>query len=81
MKNAGLIQFDKLELIKNKVFNTIDVSDNTRKEYFTRVNNFLQFVGQNELNENSYLEYKRYLLRCEYYSASTKNKYLMTSKV
>lgn len=81
MKNAGLIQFDRLELIKNKVFNTIDVSDNTRKEYFSRVNNFLQFIEQNELNEDSYLEYKRYLLRCEYYSASTKNKYLMTSKV
>lgn len=81
MKNVELIQFDKLELIKNKVFNTIDVSDNTRKEYFSRVNNFLQFIEQNELNEDSYLEYKRYLLRCEYYSASTKNKYLMTSKV
>lgn len=81
MKNAELIQFDRLELIKNKVFNTIDVSDNTRREYFTRVNNFLQFIEQNGLNEESYLEYKRHLLRCEYYSASTKNKYLMTSKV
>ncbi len=81
MNNAQVIQFDRLELIKNKVFNTPDVSESTRREYLTRIDYFLRFTGQNGLNEGVYLDYKRWLQNNDTYSVSTKNKYLITAKV
>lgn len=80
MNNAQVIQLDRLELIKNKVFNTLDVSESTRREYLTRIDYFLRFTGQNGLSEGIYLDYKRWLQNNDTYSISTKNKYLLLQR-
>ncbi len=81
MNNTQVIAVDRLELLKNKVFDTLDVSEGTRREYFVRVDYFLRFTERNGLNEGSYMEYKRFLASNDTYGVSTKNKYLVSAKV
>lgn len=81
MNNGYLVPVDRLEQIKQKVFNSIDVSENTRREYSMRIKHFLQFTDTDGLHRDSYLNYKRYLACCDTFSVSTKNKYLISAKV
>ena len=81
MNNTQVIAVDRLEQIKSKVFDTLDVSEGTRREYFVRVDYFLRFTERNGLNEGSYMEYKRFLASNDTYGVSTKNKYLVSAKV
>ena len=81
MNNTQIIAVDRLELLKSKIIETLDVSENTRREYFTRVDYFLRFTEQSGLNEGSYLDYKRFLASNDTYSVSTRNKYLISAKV
>ena len=76
-----IIPIDRLEQIKTKVFNSCDVSENTRREYFVMINHFLKYTQVNGLHEESYLNYKRFLAGIDTYSVSTRNKYLFTAKV
>ncbi|MFR9543273.1 MAG: site-specific integrase [Rikenellaceae bacterium] len=75
------LQLDKLHLLKNEIFNTLDITPNSRRDYETRISKFLEFVGINGLNRNSYLEYKRFLRDNDRLSVATKNKYLISAKV
>jgi integrase/recombinase XerC len=63
------------------IFNNLDVSYNTRKEYKSRLPVFLHFIKLNGFNTNSFLEFKRFLGERTDLSVSSKNKYLITSKV
>lgn len=65
----------------NRIFDLLDVSDDTRQEYKYRIGLFLDFLKKNPINVNSYLEFKRYLLGRNDFSVSTKNKYLATAKI
>lgn len=64
-----------------KVFDSLDISENTRKEYKYRLGLFLEFINKNPINNTSYLEFKRYLTNRTDFSTSTKNKYLATAKI
>lgn len=64
-----------------KVFDSLDISENTRKEYKYRLGLFLEFINKNLINSNSYLEFKHYLTNRTDFSTSTKNKYLATAKI
>jgi integrase/recombinase XerC len=79
--STDLIQFDRLQLIKNQIFDTIDVSENTRQEYGSRIKHFIQYVQTTGINQSTYLGYKRFLSANEILSVSTKNKYLISAKV
>ncbi|KKS12532.1 MAG: putative integrase [Candidatus Daviesbacteria bacterium GW2011_GWB1_41_5] len=63
------------------IFDGLDVSETTRKEYLSRVRLFLSYVGSRGFNQHSYLHFKRYLEGRSDYSVSTKNKYLTTARV
>lgn len=63
------------------VFNDLDVSDNTRQEYNSRIKPFIDFIKERGFTKNSYLEYKRHLSQRTDYSVSTKNKYLIVARV
>lgn len=63
------------------IFDGLDVSETTRKEYVARIGLFLSFVGSRGFNQHSYLYFKRYLEGRGDYSVSTKNKYLTTARV
>lgn len=76
-----LVQADRLSQLQQCVFDTLDVSDATRKDYSTRIKHFIGFLGNRELNCMTFLEYKRFLGQIDTYSISTKNKYLISAKV
>ena len=81
MNHAELLPSNRRDLIVLQVFDTLDVSETTRRAYAVRIRHFLRFTDTRGLNCNSYLEYKRYLQDCETFSVSTKNKYLIAAKI
>lgn len=76
-----LINISEPKAKAEQVFNSLDVSETTRKDYSSRIGLFLRFVGDGGLNRNSYLGFKRYLETRTDLTAATKNKYLATAKV
>lgn len=76
-----IVKYDDVLQLKNSIFDCIDVTENTRKEYLTRIKYFIHFVKLHGINFNTYLEYKRYLSSIDTLSVSTKNKYLISAKI
>jgi site-specific recombinase XerD len=66
--------------IAYRVFDSLDVRENTRYEYRQRIKHFLTFLEGNGLTIDTLLEYKRSLAASSY-SVSSKNKYLSCAKV
>lgn len=64
-----------------KLFTNLDVSENTRAEYSSRIKQFIGFVQDHGFTKDSYLEYKRHLSNQTNLSVSTKNKYLIVARV
>ncbi len=64
-----------------EVFDGLDVSEGTRKDYQARIGMFLYFLEKNGFDHNSYLSFKRELTARTDLSVATKNKYLLTAKV
>jgi integrase/recombinase XerC len=62
------------------IFDNLDVSETTRKDYSARIGTFISYVHENGFNKQSCLQFKRYLEKSNY-SVSTKNKYLTTARV
>jgi len=77
-KQALIIEGTKSKA--NKVFDLLDVSEATRKDYKYRISLFLDFIEDKGLNRNSFLEFKRSLGERTDLSVATKNKYLATAK-
>lgn len=65
----------------NQIFDALDVRDNTRYEYKQRIKHFVAFIESNGFELNTLLDYKRSLASNEYYSISTKNKYLACARI
>ncbi|OGG40581.1 hypothetical protein A2118_00900 [Candidatus Kaiserbacteria bacterium GWA2_50_9] len=63
------------------IFDGLDVSETTRKEYSARIGLFISYVHSRGFNQQSYLYFKRYLQGRTDYSVATKNKYLATASV
>lgn len=80
-KQQALIVVDDPQLEAEKVFDLLDVSEATRRDYKYRIKLFLDFVREKGLNRNSFLEFKRYLAERTDYTIATKNKYLATAKI
>ena len=75
------IQLNRLESLQKQVFDVLDVSESTRKEYSVRIKHFMQYTKIHGINHNIYLEYKRFLDGIDTFSIATKNKYLIAAKV
>lgn len=63
------------------IFDSFDVTDNTKTDYKYRIQQFKDFVRDHGFNRNSYREYKTYLKERNDLSTSSKNKYLITAKI
>lgn len=63
------------------LLNNIDVSEATLKDYKSRLRLFFDFLKDNPLNLNTYLDYKRYLAGRNDITIATKNKYLISACV
>ena len=73
-KDIKNIIFDLNNAIK--IFDNLDISETTRKDYKYRVVKFIDFINKHGLTYNSYLDYKKYLSK-ENLSIASKNKYLI----
>jgi len=75
--------FDYKNLLSKvgRIYDLLDVSETTRDEYKQRIKLFLLFIKKNRFNQNSFLEFKRYLKNRVDYSVSTKNKYLASTRI
>ncbi len=62
-------------------FDYLDASIHTRREYKYRIKMFIEYIGQQGFDRNSFLEFKRYLAEREDFSVATKNKYLATARI
>ena len=76
-----LIAINDIKARADLIFNGLDVSENTRKDYSSRINFFIIYTQENGLDRNTYLSFKRYLESKTEYTVSTKNKYLATARV
>ncbi|MBI2334258.1 tyrosine-type recombinase/integrase [Candidatus Daviesbacteria bacterium] len=76
-----ILSADGIQDRAKRVFDLLDISENTRQDYKYRIGLFLEFVRKNGIGINSYLEFKRYLVNRTDLSVSTKNKYLATAKI
>ena len=77
----NLIVINKSRARTETIFDEMDISETTKKDYSARVGLFLSYVGENGFQVNTYLNFKRYLARREDYTVATKNKYLATARV
>ena len=59
--DVSLFQFEKLELLQKQVFEVLDVSESTRKDYNVRIKHFIHYTQIHGINLNTYLLYKRFL--------------------
>src|SRR3989344_3387705 len=76
-----LINVSEPRVKAEQVFNSLDVSETTRKDYASRIGLFLRLVEKEGFNRNTYLGFKRYLETRTDFTVATKNKYLATAKV
>lgn len=68
-------------LTHRSVFENLDISENTRREYEYRIHPFIAFIKMNGFSMDSYLIYKRHLSQRTDLSISTKNKYLIVARI
>lgn len=63
------------------IFNSLDISDNTSKDYIYRISLFLNFINKNGFSKDSFLQFKRSLIDRGDITISTKNKYIASARV
>jgi hypothetical protein len=66
-----IITIDNPKENADKVFDLLDVSDTTRADYKYHIGLFLEFIQQNGINRNSFLDFKRTLANRNDFSVST----------
>lgn len=76
-----LIELTDIKSRADLIFNGLDVSETTRKDYSARVGFFISYVQEKGLDRNTYLSFKKCLESKTEYTVSTKNKYLATARV
>ncbi len=85
-KNSVVISEENPTLKELKQFayqliQQFDVTEGTKRDYLYGLSVFFDFLGNNEFNVNTYLEYKQLLTQRIDLGISTKNKYLISAKV
>ena len=67
--------------VPNDLFESLDVSESTRREYRFYSQQFITFLSGRQFGVDSFIEYKRYLASRNDLSVSSKNKYLTTARI
>jgi len=70
-----------IEIKPAQIFENLDISDNTRKDYLSYVDKFTKYSRRIGFNNSILLQYKKYLKNNIHISVSTKNKYLTVAKI
>lgn len=80
--NKQLLQIkENYQVDAKQIFDQLDISEGTRKDYQSRIGAFIGYVQKEGFNRDSFLNFKRQLEQRADYTAATKNKYLATAKV
>lgn len=64
-----------------QVFENLDISESSRKDYKSRIWLYLDYLQEHPFNRNTFLDFKRYLAKKNDISISTKNKYMTVARV
>jgi integrase len=72
---------DTILTMSIEILKAMDVKEGTKRDYTMRIPDFIAFIQDNEFNNNTFIEYKRYLQSKTQWGASTKNKYLVVARV
>jgi site-specific recombinase XerD len=64
-----------------QIFEGIDVSESSQKDYKSRIWLYLQYLQEHPFNRNTFLDFKRYLAGQNDISVATKSKYLTVARV
>ncbi len=64
-----------------KVFETLDIAENTRKDYQKSVKEFIRFVSGKGIDHNTFLNFKQHLKARNDIGVSSKNKYLISGRI
>lgn len=81
VSDGQALAFNDMRTKAEKVFDLLDVSEATRKDYKYRIGEFVDFIQERGANRNSFLDFKRALAERTDLAISTKNKYLATAKI
>lgn len=65
----------------DNIFNSLDISNNTKLEYLSRFSRFFKFASTQTINRDLLLRYKQYLRDDNTLGISSKNKYLTTARI
>lgn len=65
----------------DNIFNSLDISNNTKLEYLSRLPRFFKFTSTQTINRDLLLRYKQYLRDDNTLGISSKNKYLTTARI
>jgi site-specific recombinase XerD len=64
-----------------QILNGLDITEASRNDYRSRISCFLDYVQEQKFNNNTFLEFKRYLASRNDVAVSTKAKYLTVARV
>lgn len=64
-----------------RIFESLDIAESSRRDYKSRIWMFLEFIQAHPFNQNSFLEFKRYLAARNDIAIATKSKYLTVARV
>jgi site-specific recombinase XerD len=64
-----------------QIFEGLDVSESSQKDYKSRIWLYLQYLQEHPFNRNTFLDFKRYLAGRNDVSVATKSKYLTVARV
>jgi integrase len=64
-----------------QILNVLDISKASRNDYRSRISCFLEYVQEQRFNNNTFLDFKRYLGEKNDIAVSTKAKYLTVARV
>jgi integrase/recombinase XerC len=83
MQNNLPITLGKDALLEKarQVFNNLDVAKSSRDDYQARIGFFLDFIQEQGMGYNTFLDFKRMIAEKNEWSVSTKNKYLITARI
>jgi integrase/recombinase XerC len=77
----SIVSYTDLKHSAIHAFDYLDVSETTKLDYQKRIHLFLKHIRKHGFDQNSYLSFKQFLKVRNDISVSTKNKYLITSRV
>jgi hypothetical protein len=80
IQSTSEFNYENAYEIACQLLDSLDVANSTSYDYKVRVKDFLRYIESTGFNSNILISYKKSLASRTYYTASTKNKYLVSAR-